>query len=612
MYESFFRFTTRPFVAAPIVASYFASESAESARQTLIRTIDRAEGPGLIVGAAGVGKTLLCRMLVKRFQETYRVAMLSSTRILTRKALLQNILFELGLAYQGMEEGELRLSLLDHLQPSEECPHGMLLIIDEAHALPLRLLEEVRMITNLVRDGQPRVRLVLAGGAKLEEKFANPKLESFNQRVAARCYLDSFGRDDTIDYVQSQIATAGGKAKNIFDDGALRAVYQATDGIPRLVNQICDHALVMAFAGGRQQIDAAGIEEAWADLQQLPGPWQDVPTTEASASTIEFGELDGEPNAFEFGAAEVVEFDGSASESPVVEVADEDVVVAEDAVAEDAAIEETIIDTVNAIQELESVLCLDSEPYDSTQEAVPVEDAEISEPFQVVASHPFGDGFDEEEVVIDQAIIQSVEIFANRTRVVSPEGRELTAAMKPELTEAPVPEVPVPEVPVLEVSAPEVSVHEESMTVESDIVESVDETESVEPVVAPIAEPDVEPIVSETELPALQEDRYSQVATATQMFEYTAFEPNEVADLALETLCDVNVVLDELETELQLQEEATVKLPEESTSIEHESDPDDREIIIVEGEDIAIASNEPEGSVVRVEYQTLFSQLRHG
>lgn len=86
MYESFFRFTSRPFVAAPLVSSYFASESAEAARQTLTRTIDRAEGPGLIVGPAGVGKTLLCRLLAARFQETFQVAMLSSTRILTRKA----------------------------------------------------------------------------------------------------------------------------------------------------------------------------------------------------------------------------------------------------------------------------------------------------------------------------------------------------------------------------------------------------------------------------------------------------------------------------------------------------------------------------------------------
>ena len=98
------------------------------------------------------------------------------------------------------------------------------------------------------------MRLVLAGGPQFEERLASPKLESFNQRVAARCYLEALDRAQTIDYVRHQIREAGGSPDRLFTAEALAAVYQATDGIPRLVNQVCDHALLLACAGGVKQL----------------------------------------------------------------------------------------------------------------------------------------------------------------------------------------------------------------------------------------------------------------------------------------------------------------------------------------------------------------------
>jgi general secretion pathway protein A len=206
MYEMFFHFQNSPFPAQPVVANYFPTQAVESARQCLVRIIERSEGPGLIVGPAGVGKTLLLQVLAEHFSDVYRIALLSGTRIDTRKSLLQNILFELGVPYRGMDEGELRLGLIDALRPSDSCRNGILLLVDEAHTLPLRLLDEIRMITNVVRDGQPRARLVLAGGSAMEERFANPKMESFNQRIAARCYLQSLSREETYEYVRAQLS----------------------------------------------------------------------------------------------------------------------------------------------------------------------------------------------------------------------------------------------------------------------------------------------------------------------------------------------------------------------------------------------------------------------
>src|SRR5688572_8473556 len=210
MYESTFHFRERPFVAAPLTDRYFRAAGIEQILATLARGIERAEGPGLLIGAPGTGKSLVCHLLAEHFRDEYRVALLTSARLGSRRALLQNILYELGLPYRDLEEGELRLSLIDHLDPSDDCPNGMLLLVDEAHTLPLRLFEEIRMITNLVRDGLPRVRLVLAGGHELEERFTSPRLQSFQQRLAARCYLRPLHREETKGYVRWQISEAGG------------------------------------------------------------------------------------------------------------------------------------------------------------------------------------------------------------------------------------------------------------------------------------------------------------------------------------------------------------------------------------------------------------------
>ncbi|MCU0959293.1 MAG: AAA family ATPase [Pirellulaceae bacterium] len=296
MYESFFGLAARPFLPSPLAERYYPAAAAEAARETVLRCVERAEGPALLLGPAGTGKSTLCQVLAQQLRDRFRVGMLASARLCTRRALLQNILFELQLPYRERDEGELRLALIDALEPTEACPHGMVLIVDEAHVLPLRLLEEIRLITNVVRQGEPRVRLVLAGGMLLEERLAAPRLESLNQRVAARCYLQAMNRDETLAYVRAQIAAVGGDPHRVFAADALTAVHRATDGVPRLVNQLCDHVMLMAAVGRRAPIDAAGVEEAWADLQQLPTPWnRDEPHRPAGNAMIEFGQLDDEP-----------------------------------------------------------------------------------------------------------------------------------------------------------------------------------------------------------------------------------------------------------------------------------------------------------------------------
>lgn len=293
MYEAYFNLKERPFASVPRIDHYFPAASIAAARATLTRCVERAEGTAIVVGASGTGKTLLCQLLAEEFKTAFQVASLPSGHLSTRRALLQAILYELGQTYRGMDEGELRLALVDHMTLNEECGRGIVLVVDEAHDLPLRLLDEIRMLTNLMRTGQPAVRLVLSGNRGLEERFASPKLESFSQRLAVRCYLEALQRSETQDYIHARVTAAGGRASQIFSPETCQSVYKATDGIPRLINQVCDHVMLLAYAAQRRQIEPAHIEEAWADLQQLPTPWTETQKVDSNA-VIEFGGLDDE------------------------------------------------------------------------------------------------------------------------------------------------------------------------------------------------------------------------------------------------------------------------------------------------------------------------------
>jgi type II secretory pathway predicted ATPase ExeA len=293
MYNDFFGFTERPFTSMPRVEQYYPANAIEAARNTLGRCIERGEGAAVVVGPSGTGKSLLLLVLAEQFKQTYQVAMLSSGRLTTQRALLQTILHQIGRPFRGMDEGELRLNLNDYLTCSQDCPKGILLLVDEAHALPMRLLDVLRALTNLARNGQPCVRLILAGNRVLEERLASPKLESLAQRLVARCFLEALSHEETLDFVRSGVQCACGDAEKIFPEEACHRIHRLTDGVPRLINQLCDRALLSAFARGQSVLEPALIEEAWADLQQLPvASKQASPEDNGEKNVIEFGRLD--------------------------------------------------------------------------------------------------------------------------------------------------------------------------------------------------------------------------------------------------------------------------------------------------------------------------------
>src|SRR5450432_4014062 len=141
--------TDRPFLSHPQVGRYFPAASIEDARRRLARTIERGEGPGVVIGAAGTGKSMLLQVLAAQYHERFDIVLLACAQMHTRRGLLQAIHFELGLDHHQRDEGELRLSLLDHLLSADQSAQGLLLLVDEAQSLPTQLIEEIRLIGNL-------------------------------------------------------------------------------------------------------------------------------------------------------------------------------------------------------------------------------------------------------------------------------------------------------------------------------------------------------------------------------------------------------------------------------------------------------------------------------
>lgn len=385
MYEELYGLRNRPFATAPRVDLYYAGTAVESARQTLLRCIQRGEGPAVIIGPSGTGKTLLCQLLAEQLHSAFRVALLARGRMNTRRSLLQAILFELEQPYREMDEGELRLALSAYITNRDSCPEGVVVIVDEAHTLPLRLLDELRMLTNVAANGMPQARLVLAGGAALEERLTAPKLDSFSQRIAARCYLEALNREQTQGYIYAQLQAAGGHAEEIFTPEACQAVHRATDGVPRLINQVCDHTLLLACAAGRKPVDPACVEEAWGDLQQLPSPWNaESPSKEPSAAIIEFGGLDEEEEPAT----------GSTTAAP------DTVPMLRIRPQEDDVTPEPL-EQLEQIEDALSQLDDDFQPAGSIGPEVELVFSDPASPFRVPGD-PFSEPFEQEELVVDR------------------------------------------------------------------------------------------------------------------------------------------------------------------------------------------------------------------
>ncbi len=277
MYENFFGLQRRPFAAAPDPKCFVPVSTMQSALDALVVNVERGQGVALLTAGPGLGKSLLCRKLADELSQRYRSVVVENGNFPTRSSLLQTVLFELERPYRQMSEQELRLDVLAAARQLHAERRPLLVVIDEAHTLNDEVLDEIRSLTNLVEAGEPLVRFVLCGQLDLEERLARPEYEAFNQRVFCHVTLDPLTQDESADYIRWRLEWAGGRLEDVFTPEAVRAICYASDGVPRCLNHLCDHSLLLGFVAEERPVEAETVKEALGDLKQLPLAWKDPP-----------------------------------------------------------------------------------------------------------------------------------------------------------------------------------------------------------------------------------------------------------------------------------------------------------------------------------------------
>ena len=273
MYQKFFRLQQRPFSATPDSNLLYSSPSMRYCLSELEQALRTGEGIGLLTAAAGTGKTLLCKVLAERLANDPIPVLLLNSTYATRSSLLQAVLFELGRPYTRMTEQELRLELVASGRRVAESQTGIALIVDEAHLLGEHILEELRALTNFVYQSRPVFRVVLSGQLAVEDILARRSMEAVNQRLRCHVSLERLTQQESLEYIITRVTHAGGDLLDIFSEPALELIVHAADGLPRCLNQLCDHACLLASVSGDRPVQPQHVREALSDLQKLPLHW---------------------------------------------------------------------------------------------------------------------------------------------------------------------------------------------------------------------------------------------------------------------------------------------------------------------------------------------------
>jgi len=266
VYLTFYGLREKPFNTTPDPRFLFRTPSHREALAQLVYGVQEGTGFIVLVGEVGTGKTTLLRALMQRLEPEIAVAFVVSP-LPDFEGLLEYILEDLGIA-KGTETTAQRLvSLQGFLTERAAARHRTLIIIDEAQQLELVTLERIRLLSNFESQSEKLLQIVLAGQPELAAKLTLPQLRQLNQRVGLRSMIGPLTSEETAQYIRSRLRIAGAPNRQLFTDRAMRRVARYAGGVPRLVNLVCEHSLLIGYADQVRRIDHQVVAEAIRSLE---------------------------------------------------------------------------------------------------------------------------------------------------------------------------------------------------------------------------------------------------------------------------------------------------------------------------------------------------------
>ena len=262
MYEDFYSLKEKPFNLTPDPAYLYMSSVHENAHIHLEYALAENKGFVVVTGEIGSGKTTLINYLLQNLGQDMEVGIVNQTNV-NPTQFLRMACMEFGLDVDGMDKVEITGALHGFLINAFSGHKRVVLIIDEAQNLPFETLEELRMLSNLEAEKHHLIQIVLSGQPDLKPRLLSKKTEQFAQRVTVYCHMGGLQKEEVEAYIHHRLRVAGAdNPAALFDKKAISAVYKHSRGIPRMINVICDTALVCGFADEIRVIDAKVIEEA--------------------------------------------------------------------------------------------------------------------------------------------------------------------------------------------------------------------------------------------------------------------------------------------------------------------------------------------------------------
>jgi general secretion pathway protein A len=265
MYLEFYGLVRPPFEMTPDPAFLYLGETHREGLATLVYGVQSGKGFVLLTGEVGTGKTTLLHALLGQLDSTTASAFLFNPRLEVLDFF--TILFdEFGIEAECRTKAEYLLALNRFLIERLEKGQTSLLIIDEAQNLSPEMLEEVRLLSNLETPTSKLIQIMLVGQPELNDLLDRPELRQLRQRIVLRHHLRPFDEKELDAYIDERLRLAGYTGKGIFKRSARRAIFEATGGVPRLVNVVCDGAMLSGFAQERASLGADVIDEVARDL----------------------------------------------------------------------------------------------------------------------------------------------------------------------------------------------------------------------------------------------------------------------------------------------------------------------------------------------------------